>query len=391
MVRDTGLALAAIAKQLFDASFQSFVDSYPPSGGGGASTEATLEAKRFVYGQLLRKQMPDFSAKLEALKLYSTSTATNPLSDIDGFRQALMELSLVAPSGSGGGAAAQLDAVIRAPSNLITAIITEQRDRLVTDQGRRDFLWSKLAFWGVWSPNDAGLPAALDRFTAAIARFEQARQQSLTPPTNNTNDNDDSATEQQEAQSNEDRMAFDFPTREVADAIERQDALLAHLNLFKDYYRYVLLRGLPPAEQLSRLVTGLPPGQSSRLLQPRILAWRGDQVAVPVDVNADPTFEDLRNSLIEGVTAAEPVAPFYTSMPTPGTALETRLGQCSGCEPFIEETREIELQQRRATANAAELELRRSKMRLDATPPNLDPPVPAPSHAIAVRLEQAKS
>jgi hypothetical protein len=173
----------------------------------------------------------------------------------------------------------------------------------------------------------------------------------------------------------------------VAEATERVEALKTHLNLFKDYYRYVILRGLPPAEMLSRLATGLPPDRRNQLLQPRILAWRGDQVAVPVDPNADPLLAEVLDSVSEGLKDLPKVASFYASMPTPGLAMETRLGHCSGCEPYLEDSRAIELSQRKLALAAGEIELERGKARLSASPPDLSPPNLGPQPALSVRLE----
>jgi hypothetical protein len=59
-------------------------------------------------------------------------------------------------------------------------------------------------------------------------------------------------------------------------------------------------------------------------------------------------------------------------LPTPGMAIESRLGKCSGCEDYLERSRAIELRRLSAVADKEEHEAARLKARLDAMPPQLE-------------------
>ena len=77
------------------------------------------------------------------------------------------------------------------------------------------------------------------------------------------------------------------------------------------------------------------------------------------------------------------------SLPTPGITLEPRLGSCGACEDFIDESRSIELKQRRAVARQAEAEATRLERRLELATPNLDDPSPTRHEPrLTIRLEQ---
>jgi hypothetical protein len=89
--------------------------------------------------------------------------------------------------------------------------------------------------------------------------------------------------------------------------------------------------------------------------------------------------------------------PAKVTLPTPGIALEARLGQCDACEEFIDESRELELKRRAAEVLIAEehaaqeqSETKRYEKRLGQTPsPLLDDPDPNQNETtLRIRLDR---
>src|SRR4029079_15250447 len=90
--------------------------------------------------------------------------------------------------------------------------------------------------------------------------------------------------------------------------------------------------------------------------EPRVLAISGPELAVPL---APPPAGSLR-TFIEGLrknfaTSFSGAAdtPDYFIFPTPGLTINSRLGKCTACEDFIEDSRAIELRRLGAVADAA--------------------------------------
>ncbi|MEO7863532.1 MAG: hypothetical protein ABIU05_24465, partial [Nitrospirales bacterium] len=61
-------------------------------------------------------------------------------------------------------------------------------------------------------------------------------------------------------------------------------------------------------------------------------------------------------------------------VPSPGMTIDSRLGQCSACEDYIEQTRKIDLETREAQLRQAKAEAERFERRLSIVPPHLDNP-----------------
>ena len=59
-------------------------------------------------------------------------------------------------------------------------------------------------------------------------------------------------------------------------------------------------------------------------------------------------------------------APDQSILPTPGISVSSRLGKCTGCEDFIEDSRKHELARLKALAQLEQAEADRRNARLEA-------------------------
>jgi hypothetical protein len=265
--------------------------------------------------------------------------------------------------------------------------------------------WNTFTAHGALNLNDHGLPRALERFVAAFTRWQRTPVQ---PPGEEPRRE---AQQQAQADVDNDRLEYSFPLREVADATERLDALLGHLSLHQSYYRYAILQAMPLGDQMQLLAGGSAPLE---LCEPRIIGMvqgalgAPDRIAVPLNLGLldareeEAGTEGMRRlrKLVEEVVddlAATPASERTLNMPTSGLMLESRLGQCDACEDYIEQSRQIELDQRRENVRASraatalqEAEARRYDARLAATPPELDDPS-AGADGLRLRIDPVRA
>ena len=229
---------------------------------------------------------------------------------------------------------------------------------------------------------DNGLELAIARFAAtyqdlldgreAAAKADAARAQTLVR-------RDDDATA---------ALADAYPAKAVAEAVERERALLAHMLDHQHYYRYVLWRALDPGRQLA-LVYRL--GHLAQYVYPQAVGYLGDLLAFPVKLASDPGLEAWFATVIRDNAELATLATAQTvTLPTPGMTMETRLGTCEGCEEHLLKQRDVELKLREALLDQAKLETQRYELRLKQPQPLLDDPTPA-SGPLHVVVEQPKT
>ena len=167
--------------------------------------------------------------------------------------------------------------------------------------------------------------------------------------------------------------------------MEREAALLAHLNLYGSYYRAMLWNSMPPMEQLEFLRTLLP----LSIVEPHAVGFIGDQLAFPVKLDLSPearAFIDqliTQNAAVSALARTEPV-----TLPTPSVTVESRLGMCDGCEEFVQKQRDLELTSKDLQNQLLEQEVARYTARLGGTSPKLDDPKPA-SSPLHIVVEQS--
>ena len=239
-----------------------------------------------------------------------------------------------------------------------------QRYRKLYDEpqgGKAAVVRQTRAYWGI-SARDEGLADALKALVAAAQ----------------PNKDSDAGAEQ-------DPVAAAYPVGIVSQALEREDALLAHLNENRDYYRSIVFMSLPVQTQLELLrsrgydfpgIDLRPVGRAGSLLAFRLIS---------LTANLRKYFEALAvsNAQLDPICGEADVV-----LPTAGIHLQTRLSERDACEPYIDDIRAAEVAKRNAEAEQAQLEAQRYKKRLEksaADPTLLDNPAPTvipPLHVI---------
>lgn len=244
---------------------------------------------------------------------------------------------------------------------------------------------------GMYSPDDCGFVGAHKRLTDAMRDYEAKAsegdalltQQQLVGGAN----------EEQAAANWVDKLEMKYGLEVVADAMEREQALMAHLNEHADYYRFVLFQALPPGEQL-KLLTDLAPQLKVGFFEPRVVANNGPLLALPLTPVGETALakliKDLKETLDkaskDATAAQERMRPDDYILPTPGMTVITTLGSCDGCGPH--ERKMLTIEARRATAEAdlvAE-EARRRRLRVD----NKIYDDPAPTNPLRIEVVTAE-
>jgi hypothetical protein len=245
---------------------------------------------------------------------------------------------------------------------------------------------------GLYTPNDAGLVGALTRMLDALTKYEgkqsegdalQQQQQMV-----------QQAQQEQAAANWVDKLEMKYGLDVVADAQERQAALLTHLEEHKDYYHYVLFQALPPGEQL-KLLTANAAELRVGFFEPRVVAYNGSQLAIPLTPtgqNALTKFvqdaqDVLGKAADEAQAAADQMVPEEVIIPTAGLVVETSLGKCTACEPHRELMHTLEARSATALARQAEAEATRREKLLGSQPPRLDEFADDDGGRLTIRLE----
>ncbi|MGH2821513.1 MAG: hypothetical protein ACRDLY_00520, partial [Thermoleophilaceae bacterium] len=244
---------------------------------------------------------------------------------------------------------------------------------------------------GLYVPADSGLSELLNRFDIAYIAYLRKAGEPAEDTTGTASGPGAAAiaaaNKQQDKASAADKLEMKFGLDTIATALEREEALLEHLTRHPDYYRYVLFQALPPSEQLELLTKS--GGLKAGLFEPHVVSMRGDFLAVPLLTALHAELDNLLTDLISGLSVIDPIKR-QVSLPTPGISIESRLGKCSACGEFVEESRAIELRRLAALASQAEHEADRMAARLASAPPVLDDPNPA-AEPLRVMIERPPS
>ncbi|MGW2196785.1 hypothetical protein ACWCSH_31205 [Streptosporangium sp. NPDC001682] len=190
-----------------------------------------------------------------------------------------------------------------------------------------------------------------------------------------------------------DRLEMKFGAETVGSARERQEALLAHLNEHREYYRFVLFQAMPPSEQLQRIME-MAPQLRVGMFEPHVVASDGPNLAIPLTPIAETTIAKVVTNLTkrmrlasdEALKAGKRIATDRVILTTPGVSVESWLGGCSGCEDHVEQLRTAQARTSVAEARIRELEAdRRAAMLENGDRSDPDPPV---TSALHVMVEQ---
>lgn len=229
---------------------------------------------------------------------------------------------------------------------------------------------------GLYDPDDNGIATACERLVKILRDYDAKESEGGAVLAQQEMVN--KANQDQAAANWVDKLEMKYGLDEIADAREREDALLAHLNGHADYYRYVLFQALPPGEQLAALAAAAPQLRVG-FFEPRVVAHSGELLAVPLSPTAKSELETLvkgisdtlKKASDDAIAIAEAIEADDVILPTPGLTVETSLGKCSAAEPHQVALNELELEQLRATLMLDETEGERRTKQLatgDVTP-----------------------
>jgi hypothetical protein len=153
----------------------------------------------------------------------------------------------------------------------------------------------------------------------------------------------------------------------LAKAAVDVDALAIYLTLNKSLFRSAIWNALNATDRLRFL--GIF-GSQITFGTPRVLDFVGDEIAVEMNTDTFPGAEDFQAALREMDNAA---GKTEVSLPVPGITLQARLDGCDLLEPYLSESRAIDLRRQTALAEQAELEAKRFAERIGSK--LLDDPV----------------
>jgi hypothetical protein len=246
--------------------------------------------------------------------------------------------------------------------------------------------WGEIRRVGLLEAEDAGAGALIEQFSKVYRAFLEAAKG--TSAAQQGAQVVEQAQQAQARQSEEDRLENDFPMRDYALAKERAEVLERHLREHADHYSFALFQALPPQEQLNHIelaMAGISTSFDPGFFQPRVVSQIGRRLLVPLNHQVIPKAAQLLATLKEGI--AVPTETDTMLLPSPGMTIEARLGHCSAGEDFIEKSRELDLEMRRAQVRQAAAEAARLERRLSEVPARLDDPhTPVPR--VAVELER---
>jgi len=171
------------------------------------------------------------------------------------------------------------------------------------------------------------------------------------------------------------RITQTYGLRETADAEERLEALLAHLNDGPnlDHYRFAVWNERSGAAD--DVVTLFAMGG---FIDPTPVGIVENQLAVPIRLEHEARWsaffaENVADLVDHTIRDEQPHI-----LPTAALYAEAVIGECCGCEDTIVEKRQLEADQVRLGNELLRLETRRLNARLKAKPPLLDKELPAP-------------
>jgi hypothetical protein len=303
-----------------------------------------LKARRWLFRRLVEARFASFASELSSMAGKSDQAL-----DLAYARQLVTTL----PPAAGSATLATLGELSDVDKEKLALAEALQAGPQPHQKAPWDWGWwtDRCRENGLYSPDDMGIPGRVQRLQEkwqaldAAPPVEKAQQEGAKLKSE--------ADARQDQQAAEDVLETKFPLEQISSARERADALLAHLGEHESYYRFALFQALPPSEQLERLTSSSSGVLQPGMFEPRVVSSHGDDLAVPLNTSTYPGLDAFLANAVDGVRETEP-AVATVLLPTPGMSIESRLGRCSACEEFIEESREIELRRLAAVANKAE-------------------------------------
>lgn len=211
--------------------------------------------------------------------------------------------------------------------------------------------------------NDDGLLSRMSAFTAAYSAW-QAKQAAERAKDDKLKELARIAKEERDV-----RILQTFGLRETADAEERLDALLDHLNdpRNKDHYRYAVWNERSGAANDRLMLLAL-----AGVIDPTPVGVVGDYLAVPVRLAHEQRWSDFFAESIVDLVKNTVRDEKRHILPTAAMYAEAIVGECCACEEGIVVQQRHEAEAARLRNELVRLETNRLEGRLDANPPLLD-------------------
>ncbi len=235
--------------------------------------------------------------------------------------------------------------------------------------------WNAIRFTPQFGLDDAGLGMYLGQARTAVNTYKDAREAEIV--TSVGIGTKEPAEKELPPPPPEMKPPGPYPADAKADHKVALASLLAHIQLNRAHYRTAIWESMSPADRLARLNLW---GHLGEMLDNEVLGFVGERVAVPFQSWRVGGLGDVLEEIAERLTANEVPVQREVILPTPGVAIQGRLGDCDLCEPYIDEHRRLDLEQRRQEVAAARqrarlegAEVDRRRARLAADPPLLDP------------------
>jgi hypothetical protein len=150
--------------------------------------------------------------------------------------------------------------------------------------------------------------------------------------------------------------------KDTAADLEAVEALRTHLNSYRNYYRAAIFQLMPWSDAFQQAIAPYYP-----LVGREVLGFSGNSLALPVNVELDKRLQAFFDELVTNnpeLISMKSTMP--VTLPTSGVHLENRLGTCSGCEEYVEQIRELDLESKKQSLEQQKLENERYRARLDA-------------------------
>jgi hypothetical protein len=318
---------------------------FEPPGGAGPGAQGI---QRYLFLKALEKHAPRLLANLGGLNLASGAVtpalANSAMATIDAI--AAEDLgALKTPEGS------VKDSVGWEIWGLLFLVFTEPIATTIS------FGALIGAIGGLGPFNDGGLVSAIAdvkaKYTAWQAHLAEQRAR----------DEKQAALERIAKEERSLRVLDAFPLRATADAEERLEALLDHLNDPRniDHYRFAVWNeraGSTDPQLLALALAGVTEGAPVGVV--------GDDLAVPLRIPGGSVLEAFFEESIEDLISMSPRDEDDHILPTAALYAEAIPGECCACEENIVRREELELKERELENELLDAELERRKAKIKA-------------------------
>jgi hypothetical protein len=325
--------------------------------GLGTPAQAPVDdVRRYAFRKALQSYAPSLLGNLNAVGL-STTAASITVSQLESINR------IVSGIAQENWPKLTNDGTVRdgVRTDIYGAILVMVVPEFIAAAVTLGVFWARLS--GLPTFDDFGLTTAISSFSSAYATW------TAWLATEAEKDEKLAALRRIEKQERDLRVLEAFPLRATAEAQERLEALLAHLNdpRNRDHYRFAVWNERSGATDSTLMTLAL-----AGLVEPNPVGLVGDLLAVPLKLPAGSKFKRFFDDSLEDLLKNPPHETQDHILPTPALYAEAIAGQCCACEESLERNTQLDLDRRDIENQIRALEARRLEARLDAATPLLD-------------------